>query len=79
MQIGARLGIDKFCYYFDAFGLTEKTGVDLPGEGTSVYIEHEKMTEVDLASSSFGQANAITPMEMITSYAAVINGGYLLR
>lgn len=79
MQIGARLGIDKFCYYFDAFGLTEKTGVDLPGEGTSVYIEHEKMTEVDLASSSFGQANAITPMEMITSYAAVINGGYLLQ
>jgi len=79
MQIGQRLGIDKFCYYFEAFGLTEKTGIDLPGESKSIYVDKEKMTNVDLATSSFGQANAITPIEMITAYAAVINGGYLLE
>lgn len=79
IQIGQRLGIEKFCYYFEAFGLTEKTGIDLPGEAKSFYIDKEKMTNVDLASSSFGQANAITPIEMITAYAAVINGGYLLE
>ena len=79
MEIGARLGIDKFCYYFDAFGLAEKTGIDLPAESSGIGFQPDKMTNVDLAVSSFGQGETITPIEMITSYCATINGGYLLK
>lgn len=79
MEIGARLGIDKFCYYFDAFGLAEKTGIDLPAESSGNGFQPDKMTNVDLAVSSFGQGETITPIEMITSYCATINGGYLLK
>lgn len=79
MQIGERLGIDNFCYYFDAFGLGEKTGIDLPGEGTGIHYTQDTMTFIDLMTCSFGQGNTITPMEMITSYCAAINGGYLLE
>ncbi len=78
IQIGQKLGIDKFFQYFKAFGLTEKTGIDLPGETGSLYIDGDVMTNVDLAASSFGQANKITPIQMITAYAAAINGGYLM-
>ena len=79
MEIGARLGIDKFCYYFDAFGLAEKTGIDLPAESSGIGFQPDKMTNVDLAVSSFGQGETITPIEMITSYCATINCGYLLK
>ncbi len=79
ISIGLKLGVDRFCQYFEAFGLTEKTGIDLPGENSSVYISRDRMGEVELASSSFGQTNALTPIEMVTGYAAVVNGGYLLR
>ena len=79
MEIGARLGIDKFCYYFDAFGLAEKTGIDLPAESSGIGFQPDKMTNVDLAVSPFGQGETITPIEMITSYCATINGGYLLK
>ena len=79
MEIGARLGVDKFCYYFDAFGLSEKTGIDLPAEGTGFSYTADNMTNVDLAVCSFGQGETLTPMEMITSYCAAINGGYLLQ
>ncbi len=79
MEIGSMLGIQKFCYYFDAFGLKEKTGIDLPAEVTGDGRSADEMTEIDLAVSSFGQSETITPMEMITSYCAAINGGYLLK
>lgn len=79
MQIGAKLGSDTFCYYFDAFGLGEKTGIDLPGESVGFHYEADAMTNVDLAVCSFGQGNTLTPMEMITGYCAAINGGYLLQ
>lgn len=79
MQIGERLGIEKFCYYFDAFGLGEKTGIDLPGEGVGIHYSADRMSNVDLAVCSFGQGNTVTPMEMITAYCAAINGGYLLQ
>lgn len=78
IEIGQRLGADKFSYYFKAFGLTESTGIDLPAEASSIYLDVATKGPVELASSSFGQTNKITPMEMITSYAAVINGGYLV-
>ncbi|MBR1824317.1 MAG: PASTA domain-containing protein, partial [Ruminococcus sp.] len=79
MEIGARLGVKKFCYYFDAFGLSEKTGIDLPAESVGLGFDPDEMTNVDLAVSAFGQGETITPMEMITSYCAAINGGYLLK
>ncbi len=78
VQIGQLLGARAFCKYFEAFGLTQKTGIDLPAESNSLYIDSDSMTLVNLASSSFGQANKITPIQMICAFAAVINGGYLL-
>lgn len=79
ISIGQRLGKELFCQYFEAFGLTEKTGIDLPGETSSVYCHVSRMGEVELASSSFGQTNSLSPIEMVTGYAAVVNGGYLLK
>lgn len=79
MEIGSRLGIEKFCYYYDAFGLKERTGIDLPAEGVGIGFEPENMKEIDLLVSAFGQGDTLTPMEMITSYCAAINGGYLLQ
>ncbi len=79
MKIGAALGEDKFFEYFKAYGLTEKTGIDLPGEVTSLYYTAEQYGPVELASSSFGQSNAVTPIEMMTAFCAVVNGGYLLE
>ncbi len=78
MEIGLRLGKSKFSYYFQSFGLGEKTGVDLPGEVSGTYIAEENMSLVDLASSSFGQTNEMTALELVTAYSAAINGGYLV-
>ncbi len=79
IQIGQLLGTEKFSSYFKAYGFTEPTGIDLPGESAGLYITEENMGIVELASCSFGQSNTVTPMQMITAYAAVINGGYLLQ
>lgn len=79
IQIGQRLGIEKFCQYFRAYGFTEPTGIDLPGESAGLYVSQENMGKMELASCSFGQSNTVTPIQMITAYAAVINGGYLLQ
>lgn len=78
VQIGQRLGAEKFSEYFKAYGLTEKTGIDLPSEVSSIYMPLSRMGTVELASSSFGQTNKITPIQMITAYSAVVNGGYLV-
>lgn len=78
MEIGRKLGAESFFEYFKAFGLTERTGIDLPAEATSYYQSLSGMGAVELASCSFGQTNKLTPMEMITAYAAVINGGELV-
>ena len=81
MQIGELLGIPSFCRYYSAFGLTEKTGIDLPGEMQPVagvhYHTEESMGPVELASSSFGQSRKVTPLQMITAMATVVNGGNL--
>ena len=79
IQIGLKLGRRLFCNYFTAFGFTEPTGVDLPGEAYPLYVPYERMGNVELASSSFGQTNKITPLQMICAYNAAINGGYLLK
>ena len=78
IAIGQKLGAKAFTDYFKAFGLTEKTGIDLPAETDSIFVPYSRMTTLDLATSSFGQTNKITPLQMITAYAAVINGGYLV-
>ncbi len=78
IAIGQKLGAKAFTDYFKAFGLTEKTGIDLPAETDSIYVPYSRITTLDLATSSFGQTNKITPLQMITAYAAVINGGYLV-
>ena len=78
IRIGQTLGTELFGDYFEAYGFTEPTGIDLPGEASSIFVSKKDMSIVDLASSSFGQANKITPIEMITAYSAVINGGYLI-
>ena len=78
IAIGNLLGAKAFTDYFEAFGLTEKTGVDLPGESSPLYVPYSRMGPVELASSAFGQTNKITPLQMITAYAAAINGGYLV-
>lgn len=78
IQIGQKLGSESFCKYFEAFGLTEKTGIDLPAETNSIYVPYSRMSTLDLATSSFGQTNKITPLQMITAYAAVVNGGNLV-
>ncbi|MBP0974131.1 MAG: PASTA domain-containing protein [Oscillospiraceae bacterium] len=79
IEIGTSLGIHKFSVYFTAFGLREKTGIDLPGEAKSISFEEANMSFVDLASASFGQGNMVTPIEMITGFSAAINGGYLVE
>lgn len=78
IQIGQRLGKDKFCDYFEAFGFTSKTGIDLPGEAQSLYVARDRMGLVELASSSFGQTNKVTPIQMTTALCAIVNGGYLV-
>lgn len=77
IQIGLSLGADKFMDYFEAYGFRELTGIDLPAEASSITYTKDTMGIVELATSSFGQANKITPIQMITAYSAVINGGYL--
>ncbi len=79
MQVGQKLGPDRFFKYFNAFGLTQKTGIDLPGEGRSQYYTAKQLNPVELATSSFGQSNTVTPIQMITAVAAVVNGGYLVQ
>ena len=79
IQLGQRVGSQQFYNYFDAFGFTERTGVDLPSEtGLMKYYSANQLGEVQLASSAFGQAMAITPLQMCTAVAAAVNGGYLV-
>ena len=79
IMIGQLVGSNIFSKYFEAFGLTQKTGIDLPGEATSNYHKQEKMGTTELASSSFGQTFNITPMQTLALAAASVNGGYLVK
>ena len=79
IQIGQLVGIDKFRDYYTAFGFSEKSGIDLPGEANDSFWPEGQMGMVDLAVASFGQNFSITPLSMITACAAVSNGGYVLQ
>ena len=79
IQLGQRIGSQKFYDYFNAFGFTARTGVDLPSETSFMqYYKADQLGEVQLASSAFGQAMAITPLQICTAVAAAVNGGYLV-
>lgn len=76
IEIGARMGTNKFYQYFQNFGLTEKTGIDLSGESSGIWFTN--FNEVELATASFGQNFKITPLQMITAVSAACNGGELV-
>lgn len=79
VQIGQMLGASKFRQYYQGFGFSDKTGIDLPGEAEDSFWKEGKMGGVDLAVASFGQNFKITPIQMITACAAVSNGGYVVQ
>lgn len=78
MKLSERIGISTYSNYFSAFGFTEKTGIDLPGEASSIYKSQQDMTNLDLAVYSFGQRFNVTPMQLISAVSAVANGGTLV-
>ena len=78
MEIGEKLGAQKFYEYMDIFGFNEKTGVDLPGEAVGIMHKEEKVGPVELATMSFGQSFQITPLQLLRAISSVINGGELI-
>lgn len=79
IEIGLKLGIKNFTKYFSAFGFTEKTGFELPGEAVGSHYTEENMKTIDLAVNSFGQSFTITPLQMISAMSAIANGGHLMK
>lgn len=78
MQVAAKIGIPTFYDYFKSFGYTEKTGIDIPGEGQSLYESYGDFNKVSLAVYSFGQTFKVTPIQQIRAICSVANGGYLV-
>ncbi len=78
INLGQKLGVDNFYKYFEAFGFTERTGIDLTGEAMPIVHSHAKMGKVELASTSFGQSFRVSPIQMITAGCAIANGGQLM-
>lgn len=78
MQSAIKIGIKKYCEYLEAFNLKDKTGIDLPGEVGGILHDPETMTEVDLATTGFGQTFQITPLQSLVTAAAVANGGEII-
>ncbi|MDE6357479.1 MAG: peptidoglycan glycosyltransferase [Eubacteriales bacterium] len=78
MEIGERLGVEKFYEYMNKFGFNEKTGVDLPGEAVGIMHKEDKVGPVELATMSFGQSFQITPLQLLRAISSVINGGKLI-
>ncbi|MBQ7712323.1 MAG: PASTA domain-containing protein [Clostridia bacterium] len=78
MDLAERIGADRMYEYFSLFGLTEKTGIDFLGETSSILLKKDSLKPVDVARIGFGQAIAITPMQLIRATAAAVNGGTLV-
>lgn len=76
IEIGLRLGTDDFYKYFEKFGLMGETGVDLPGEASTIMHKKENVGQVELATMSFGQSFQVTPVQMAATVSSLINGGY---
>ena len=75
IEVGLRLGVERYYHYFQQFGLLEKTGIDLPGEAGTIMHQPENMGQVELATVSFGQSFQITPIQLAATVASLINGG----
>jgi stage V sporulation protein D (sporulation-specific penicillin-binding protein) len=79
VEVGLRVGIQKFYQYVKAFGFGEPTGIDLPGEAAGILIPEKKATNLNIATMAIGQSIAVTPIQLLTAVAAVANGGTLLK
>lgn len=75
IELGERLGVENYYKYFKQFGLTQKTGIDLPGEAATIMHKQENVGPVELATISFGQSLQITPIQLVTTVSSIINGG----
>lgn len=75
IEVGLRLGVERYYHYFQQFGLLEKTGIDLPGEAVTIMHHPENMGQVELATVAFGQSFQITPIQLAATVASLINGG----
>ena len=79
MQAGFKIGIEKYTEYLKAYNLYDKTGIDLPGETTGIIHDPKTMTELDLATTAFGQTVSITALQSAVMYSAIANGGYIMQ
>ncbi len=79
VEMGLRLGVEKFYDYMKAFGLGSATGVDMRGEAQGILIPEKNCKRVDIARIGFGQSVAVTPIQLLTACSAVVNGGRLLK
>lgn len=79
ITVGQKLGVHNYFKYFQAFGFTDKTGIDLPGEAMPQYYKEDQYGIVELSSASFGQTNSLTPIQVCTGLCAIANGGTLLK
>ena len=75
VTVGLRLGAERYYDYFKQFGILGKTGVDLPGEAATIMHKKEDIGNVELATISFGQSFQLTPIQLMTTAAAIVNGG----
>ena len=78
VNLGLKLGPENFYEYVSLFGMTRRSGIDLPGEGVGLMIPAESMKTVDLAAMSFGQTLIVTPLQLLNAMAAIANGGVLM-
>ncbi|MCX7614403.1 MAG: penicillin-binding transpeptidase domain-containing protein, partial [Clostridiales bacterium] len=79
VNIGGRVGLENFYKYATAFGIMEKTGIDMPGESSGVFFPKSRFGSVDLAISAFGQGFTLTPMQLITAVCGVANNGKMMK
>ena len=79
ITVGQKLGVHNYFKYFDGFGFTERTGIDLPGEAAPQFYKEEEYGIVELSSASFGQTNNVSPIQICTALCALANGGTLLK
>lgn len=79
MTLGSRIGGQRFYKYFKKFGFTDTTGFDLPGEASGTFHSMDRFNDVEIATSSFGQSFIVTPLQLITAYTAITNGGTMVK
>lgn len=77
--LGQKMGVSTYYKYLEKFGLLRKTGIDLPGEASSIFLKEEKVGPVELATISFGQRFEITPLQLVTAVSSIANGGMYVK